>query len=235
MRKNKPIRNKDIKRAPDVRGQIQAAVKLRETQMGEEVQFLQDQLNAGDAAAEKLKGQIVATKRANNGTRVGALAATAAGTLGANLIFLQGGTPTDTALKYAIALGACIASALMNNHFNKTDITMTEMLKRANSWSRQEFTSEEVQTFKELYDEVKNDFDQNPDLRGDVKSNFVFKTSQGVILALAIACFASAADKMGYGFMDYISNRFENDRNTLEIDINDPMLKSGATLKLPDF
>jgi Neuraminidase (sialidase) len=116
MSKNKPIRDKHVRRTPDVRGQIQAATKLRETQMGEE-----------------------------------------------------------------------------------------------------------VQTFKELYDEVKNDFDQNPDLRGDVKSNFVFKTSQGVILALTIACFASAADKMGYGFMDYISNRFENDQNTLEIDINDPI------------
>jgi glycerophosphoryl diester phosphodiesterase len=229
MKRNRPIKNKIIKRTPDVRGQIHAAISKRENQMGDEVKFLQGQLNAGDESVEKLKEQIVATKRANNTTRVGALAATAAGTLGANLIFLQGGTPTDTAIKYGIALGACIGSILMNWHFNKTDITMTEMLKRANAWSRQEFTPEEVQTFKELYEEVKNDFDQNSELKKDVKSNFVYQTSQGVILALAIACLASAADKVGYGFMDYISQQFEDD-NILELDATDPMLKIGIEL-----
>ena len=234
MGNNRPIKNHQIKRAPDVSAQIRAAVKDRETQFGEKVQFLQQQLNAGDERIETLKTQIVSTKRANNTTRVGALAAVAAGTLATNLTILQGSNAsTDIVLKYGIVIGACVASLLMNNHFNKTDITMTEMLKRANSWARQEFTPEEVQTFKELYDEIKNDFEENPKLKKDVKSNFIFQTSQGVILSLGIACFASAADKLGYGFMDYINNRQEDEENILNIDVNDPMLNSGVELKFP--
>ncbi len=234
MGRNRPIKSRVIKRTPDVRGQIHAAISKRENQMGDEVQFLQDQLNAGDESVEKLKEQIVATKRSNNTTRVGALAAVAAGTLATNLTILQGSeTTTDSILKYTIVIGACIAGALMNNHFNNTDIAMTEMLKRANAWSRQEFTPEEIQTFKELYDEVKKDFEANPKLKNDVKSNFVFQASQGVIFALAIATIASAADKFDYDFIESISQKIKNEDNILEIDPNDPILNSGENLKFP--
>jgi len=204
--------------------------------MGEDVKFLQDQLNKGDDKIEKLKGQIVTTKRTNNTTRVGALAAVAAGTLATNLTILQGSdTTTDSALKYAIVIGACFAGFLMNRHFNDTDITMSEMLKRANNWSRQEFTPEEIQTFKELYDEVKCEFEANSRLKKDVKSNFIYQSSQGVILALAIASLTSGADKLGYSLADYIMNSFDNNDKTLKIDPNDPALNSGVQLHFPDF
>lgn len=163
MKTKRPIKGKILKRAPDVRGQIHAARDKRETQMGEEVKFAQTQLNEGDARIESLKDQIVSTKRTNNTMRVGALAAVAAGTLATNLTILQGSdSSTDNALKYALVLSVCFASVLMNRHFNDTDIKMTEMLKRINDWARQEFTPEEVKTFKELYDEVKDDFEKEP-------------------------------------------------------------------------
>lgn len=236
MKKNRPIRDKVAKHAPDVRGQIHATAKERRTQMGEEVKFAQTQLNEGDARIENLKEQIVSTKRTNNTTRVGAIAAVAAGTLTSNLVFLQGGdSPTDVTLKYVIALSACFAAGLMNKHFNETDITMTEMLKRTNSWARQEFRPEEIQTFKELYDEVKDDFAKNPSLKDDVKSNFVYRTSQGVIVALAIACAASGFDKLGYGVVDVVFNRNEKDSLELPLDPNDPMLNSGQNLSYPKF
>jgi hypothetical protein len=137
MDRNRPIKDKAPKRAPNVREQIHAAVRQRNEQMGDEVKFYQEQLNKGDDRIEKLKGQIVTTKRTNNTTRVGAIAAVAAGTLATNLTIFQGSeTTTDNTIKYLLVIGACIAGALMNNHFNKTDITMTEMLKRANDWAR---------------------------------------------------------------------------------------------------
>ena len=234
MNKNRPIKDRKVKRSPNVREQIHAAAKDRKEQMNQEVKFYQEQLNKGDERVEKLKGQIVTTKRTNNTTRVGAIAAVAAGTLASNLVFLQGGdSPTDTALKYGIALSACFGAYLMNKHFNNTDITMTEMLKRANEWSRQEFTPEEVQTFKELYDEVKKDLENHPELKKEVKSNFIYQASQGVILSLAIACLASAADKLDYGFMDYIVNRRndESNSNTLETDASDPASSLDRRLK----
>jgi len=236
MNRRKPIKGNVVKRAPDVRAQIHAVVKARETEFGEQVQFLQDQLNAGDERIEKLKAQIVTTKRANNTTRVGSIAAVAAGTLATNLTILQGSeTATDSVLKYAIIIGACMAGALMNNHFNKTDITMTEMLKRANAWSRQEFTPEEIQTFKELYDEVKEDFEKNPELKKNVKSNFVYQASQGVIFALAVTAVASAFDKYDNLIMDLITQKDNNEDNVIEIDPNDPILNYGTELKFPSF
>ncbi len=254
MGKNELTNKRKIKRNPttafdiasDVKARKKAEILKREREEDRalqreqieaaEVKYYQDQLNAGDERVEDLKGQIVTTKRANNTTRVGALAAVAAGTLATNLTILQGSeTTTDSILKYGIVIGACIAGLLMNNHFNKTDITMTEMLKRANAWSRQDFTPEEVQTFKELYDEVKSDFEENPKLKKDVKSNFIFQTSQGVIFALAVACVASGADKIGYNIDRLLSANDEENKNYLTIDLNDPMLNSGKNLRFPDF
>jgi hypothetical protein len=236
MNSKRPIKSTVVKRIPDVRKQLLAAQDKREKQKRDKAQFIQDQFNKGDEKVEKLKGQIVTSKRTNNTTRIGALAAVAAGTLATNLIILQGSeTTTDNILRYAIVIGGCVAGVLMNGHFNKTDITMTEMLKRANAWSRQEFTPEEIQTFKDLYDQVNKDFEGNPELRKNVKSSFIFQTSQGVIFVLALAAIASAADKFDFNIINSIFGNTDDDGNTLIIDPNDPMLNSGEGLSFPKF
>lgn len=232
MKQNRPIRKITVKRSPDVRKQINEAAKVRQNQFGEEVKFLQEQLNAGDDRIETLKDRIISEKRSNNGLHTGLFA----GVIATNLIFLSGGgSPIDSVIKYGIALSVCTAGLLMNRHFNKTDITLTEMLKRTNAWSRQEFTPEEVQTFKELYDEVKMDLEENPKLRGQVKSSFVHIVSQGAIFSLSIACFASAMDKLGYSALDKIQRHDNSPNIELSLDPNDPFLKTSTELRFTKF
>lgn len=196
MHKNKPIKPRIIKRDP------YKTVRDRRDD-------LRNQFQKADDKIEKLKGHIVTTKRVNNTTRVGAIAATAAGTLAANMIFLQGTSPTDSTLRYAIALGACFGAGLMNKHFNQTDITLTEMLKRVNAWKKQKFAPEDVKSFREMYEQVAADFKKEPSLKKHVKNHRIYTISQGVIITLAMAALASAADKAGYSLGDYLAEQYK--------------------------
>jgi hypothetical protein len=242
--KNRAVKHCSVKRVPNVREQIHAAVHQRknrehaaEKEAEDTVEYYVDLLNKGDDKVEKLKGQIISTKRANNTTRVASIAATAAGTLAANMVFLQGTSATGTTLRYTIALGACFGAILMNWHFEQKDRNLTEMLRYANEWSKQQFTPEEITTFKELYDQVENGLQSNQSSDKSAKSNLVYWTSQAVIFSLALASMASAFDKLGYGIVDmaFKLNKDENnaDTNELILDPNDPLLKPGQNLSFP--
>jgi hypothetical protein len=178
---------------------------------------------------EELKKQIVTEKSHNNTNRIGFLGAMVAGTVGANFLILQGSSnKTDIFLKYGLAIGACVGAYFVNKHFAKRGTTYKQMLKKANEWSKGEFSPEEVKTFKELHDLVTAELkypEKMYQARNDF-NNWASTTAIGIITAASII---SGADKA----LKALDNEKE-----IDFDLPEPIealeLTPSAPLRFPD-
>jgi len=122
---------------------------------------------------------------------------------------------------------------MMNKYFHESDVKLNEVLRRANEWQKGQFLPEEVQTFKELHDAVKADYTLDKTFNGKANGNRGYNLSQGVILALGIACLASASEKISTQILNDVKSRQEEVE--IPFEFSDPMIKSGQKLRFPMF
>ncbi len=119
---------------------------------------LRDQFQKADNKIEALKDKVDGMRNRNSTVRVGSIAAIGAGALATTMVALQSGGEFDNMLRYGVSLAACFGAFILNKHFHERDVKLSEVLRRTNKWAKGEFLPEEVQTFKELYDEVTSDY-----------------------------------------------------------------------------
>ncbi len=168
---------------------------------------VRDQGQKADKKIEDLKNTVDEKRGRNNTVRTASIAAFGAGALSAKMVFLQAGTQIDTSLQYIMAFGACMGAALFNSYFQKNDIKLHEVLRRLNEIDTSELTPEDVQSFNQIYSQVKKDYKLDETFDGAARKNGrAYNISQGIILALGIACAIAAGENI-------ILSAIENDES----------------------
>lgn len=208
-------------------------LRQKDERAASDMRDLRDQFQKANDKIESLKDKVADKRASNNGLRGTSLAAIAGGTLAANIVFLQGETQGDAILKYCIALSSCFGAFMLNKYFHENDVKLNEVLRRTNEWQKGKFLPEEVQTFKELYDEVKTDYALDKTFNDQVSANKGYNLSQGVILALGIACLISASEKISIQMLNDVKSKQEEVE--IPFEFNDPMIKTEQKLRFPDF